>query len=188
MTTTELGSQLDDYLEMVEQPPDQDREGPWRITDDGAADWALRKLARARARQQEVDNLLKDRMDHLRAWHRDASEPLDREVAHWTALLEAYALERREQTGAASVRLPNGELVTRKVNRAVEITDARALLAWLDDQPTELLDRWCKLDPTPQISRLKADVAITSAGVTYEGEVVPGLSVRPEAVKPDVRT
>jgi hypothetical protein len=192
MTVARLEEDLDNYLEEVEDPtggyPLDGGERPWKPTDDSAADWCLRKLARARAQRAEVDNLLKERIEHLRRWHEDATAPLAKEEGHWLGLLEDYALWRREETGAKSVKLPNGELATRLQRAAVEITDAKALLAWLDDQDADLMDRWCKLEPQPQVSRLKEDVAITPAGVCYEGEVIPGLGVRPDVIKVEAHT
>lgn len=192
MHVVRIEEDLDNYLEEVEDPtggyPLDSGERPWKPVDDSAADWCLRKLARARAQRAEVDKLLRERVEHLQRWHQDATAPLLKEEAHWTGLLDEYALWRREETGAKSVKLPNGELATRLYHEAVEITDFKALLAWLDEQDVDLLDRWCKLEPQPQVSRLKDDVAITSAGVCYQGEVVPGLGVRAEAIKTDVRT
>jgi hypothetical protein len=190
---TELEAQLDDYLEQAEDPtggyPLDGGDRPWKVGDDSAADWCLRKLARARARQAEIDALMEERLENLRRWHEQASAPQAQEEAHWTGLLYEYALWRRQETGTASVKLPNGELLTRKTNSggSVEISDAKALLAWLDEHE-DLMDRWCKLEPVPQISRLKPDVAMTPSGVTWEGEVLPGLSVRPEVIKPEART
>jgi hypothetical protein len=192
MTMPQLEQELDDYLEQVEDPtggyPLDSGERPWTITDDSAADWCLRKLARVRARRAEVDMLLADRMEHLRRWHENAIAPLDKDEDHWTGLLAEYALWRRNETGAASVKLPNGELTTRLTDRggAVEVTDAKALLAWLDDHP-DLLEQWCKLEAVPQVSRLKKDVVITASGPTYEGEFVPGLGVRPETIQAQAR-
>lgn len=193
MASVELQNDLDDYLDQAEDPtggyPLDDGERPWKIADDSAADWCLRKLARARARQDEVDDLLKERMEHLSAWYSNVIVPMEKEVGHWVGLLNEYALWRRQETGSASVKLPNGELRTRLHDKGgtVEVSDAKALLAWLDNHE-DLMVAWCKLEPLPQVSRLKDAVVVTAAGVTYEGEVLPGLSVRPETISAEART
>jgi Bacteriophage Mu Gam like protein len=166
--------ELDEFLDDAEAPdswrtwvtaeahPDRvEHPGPWTIPDDGAADWALRKLAKAQAARAEVQRLAKARMTKIQQWLYDVEAPLIHDEAHWGALLSEYALRRRKETGKPSVRLPNGTLGTtlRDKGGSVEIADVAALAAFLDARP-EVEARWCKIDVEPQISRFKDEVEI----------------------------
>lgn len=176
MSTAEYEGALDDFLDDVETPEgyyegDQlvtvedagptVHERPWRIPDDGAADWALRKLARAKARHEEVRQLMIARQEKLREWEQEVLRPIRSDEAHWTALLDEYALRRREETGTPSVKLPNGTLGTtlRDKGGSVEIHDPTALDVFLMANPA-LQKEWCKITAEPQVGRFKTAVRI----------------------------
>ena len=166
--TNPIEDDLDEFLADVEQPPDYHppeveggatSPGPWKIEDDGAADWCLRKLARVMARQAAVRELMQERLRHLQEWEQARLKEPRAEEAHWRGLLDDYALRRREATKQPSVSLPNGVLSTRKSGEAVEVAFEWELLAWLDLIPG-MRARWCKIEPEPQVSRFKDEVDI----------------------------
>lgn len=162
-----IENELDDYLAEAEKPEGYEPEaGPWLPQDDAAADWCLRKLAKAEQQAHELDLLVNDRIEHLRAWYHERHVPLDNEIAHWRAILEDYALRRRERTGAKSVSLPNGELLTRTLNKggAVEIADKSELRRWLEQRP-DREHAWCKIEPEPQVSKIRTEVEMVDGSV-----------------------
>lgn len=179
-TAPENYPELDEYLDHLEQPddyhspevdqyprePDGGPQGPWSVQNDGAADWALRKLAKVKAKRAEVHQLADERLANIHRWSHEVDAPLIADEARWNFLLSDYALRRREETGEKSVKLPNGTLGTTLHNQggAVEITAKAELLAWLATYH-DLEDRWCKIDPEPQVSRIKPEVFIESGAI-----------------------
>jgi hypothetical protein len=181
VSTEPYESDLDDWLDDQERPPDyyesrisdqgetvgnvpEGLRPPWKITDDGAADWALRKLLRAKAEVDKIRLMAQDRIDTIRQWQATVSGPPIGQVAHWRGLLEEYALRRRQETGKPSVKLPNGTLATTEHKATVEITSPEHLLAWLGKN-LPLREVWCKITVEPQVSRLKDQVLATVGSV-----------------------
>lgn len=177
MSTQPIEEDLDAFLDDAERPPGYHEESqdapegadpraPWRIEDDGAADWALRQLGRVLARREQVDRFAKERTDTIKAWHAGQRGSIDHKERRWRGLLERYALERRELTGQPGVKLPNGTLTTLLQNKGgrVDIADPPLLKGWLNLHP-EIQARWCKIDPEPQVSRFKDEVQIVDGSL-----------------------
>lgn len=104
----------------------------WRITDDGAAEWALRKLAEAQAEQEELRLRAEDWTARITAWFTQASKRPAQLSAKMEALLELYALERRAETGTATLTLPSGVVSTREAKPAAGVEDDEAVAEWID--------------------------------------------------------
>lgn len=171
-------SDLDTYLDEVERPPDyygprdeymagatEPFRPPWRPENDAAADWALRKLAKAQSVLADHKQRAAERIANITLWLSAVSRPLEATINHFEGQLKDYALRRREQTGEKSVKLPSGTLGTTLHNKggAVEITAKTELLAWLATYH-DLEDRWCKIELEPQVSKIKAEVFIDNNG------------------------
>ena len=128
------GIELDPDIEPGESPVSLVEHLRWEITDDGAAEWALRKLDEARSNllavNRQADEFaapLRERLARVDEWRRNASEGSRRSVEFFTAHLERWALARRERTGAASQHLPSGAIETRRVPASVKLDDDELL-------------------------------------------------------------
>lgn len=104
----------------------------WRITDDRAAEWVLRKYAAAARRLGELDQELAQYRSDLEAWWRDSGHG-ERQTVQWAeALLARYATEAREaDPDAKTLRLPSGQVKTRQLAAKVTVTDPGAVAAVL---------------------------------------------------------
>lgn len=169
--------ELDDWLDDAERPADyyedqvSDEEAepegarpPWRIEDDGAADWCLRKMQRALGEVAKIQRMAKDRIDNVRAWEEQAQRGPASTVRHWRGLLEEYVLRQRAESGVKSISLPSGSLHTIHHRAGAQVTAPDLLLAWLDRHP-ELRETWCKVTVEPQVSRIKDHVAFVMGSV-----------------------
>ncbi len=181
-------------LDEVDVPPTED--GRWRVGDKAQADWALRKLARARQRHAEVIAISRRQIDKINAavaphitrimeWREEELTKLDREVGNWEALLgEFHRTLLGEDDHEKTVDLPHGTLVARKQPDTWE-TDDEALLAWAEANGVEIIRRKVEVD-RPAMKKVLS--VATTGEVVWGGEMVPGVQVTPGEVKFSVET
>ena len=148
---------------------------PWTITDDRAADWALRKIkeldadtaswsahyARLTEQVARQNEAAKERlMEHLRRYFETVPH-------HMTKTQESYAL-------------PTGKIGVKAVAPGY-VRDDDALLAWAKSNHAELV----QIKESVNWSELKK--LIKAAGEqavdTETGEIVPGVTVTPGGIK-----
>ena len=104
----------------------------WTVEDDGSAEWALRKLTEALDEAAALDASLAAFVAPFHEWaERERSgRKIPERVARWTALLQDYAIRRREATKEATLWLPSGKIATTGRKAAPEIEDPEAVVEW----------------------------------------------------------
>jgi Bacteriophage Mu Gam like protein len=133
-----------DVLEPLagDDPAAVDAGGPWTISDLGAADWAMARLAELEAEAAAV-------VEHANRVRRAADEYEERclsaprrgpngeqwssvrdGIIRFRSLLEAYALEQRAAGNGTTLSLVSGSVTTRKNPERVVITSEAALIDW----------------------------------------------------------
>lgn len=82
----------------------------WAVRDIGAADWAMRRLAKAKTRRNSVSDLFRQQIDQLMAWRDKEFASCDRTTAFFEGALAEWAAAAVEEQGtkARSIRLPHG--------------------------------------------------------------------------------
>jgi hypothetical protein len=84
------------------------------ITDDSAADWALRKLAQLAEHKDEVGTLALAQLNRIRRWQRDEEERIEHSEQFFAGHLAAYMARRTEaDPKLKTLRLPHGNLTAR---------------------------------------------------------------------------
>jgi len=139
---------LDRYL-AYEDHPDDHPVARWSITNDGAAEWALRKLAELEREASAVQLQAEEWVEQITSWAEERGAKLSKSAAFFRDHLERYGLARRELTGAATVELPTGKVATRAGN-------PRAVIG-----SPELLVKCLKRLNRPDLVRVREDVLIS---------------------------
>jgi len=186
-------SSLDDYLSDSTDLAGLEQEH-FKITDDGAASWAMRKLRHIRRQQQSIDATRQQEVDRIDEWHRSATAPLEQSATYFESILSHYALLCREDPddGRKSISLPYGKVSTRNASPKWTV-DAEEFLPWATVNRPHLVRT--KIEPS--MSAIKEDfpgfpvIDGESALITEDGEVVPGIVIfTPEeasvTIKPDL--
>ena len=172
------------------------RAARWEITDQGAATWAMRKLAAAQAEAARILEQYDREKKRLDAWLVRATRPHANTSEFMQDRLERWALAQREANPKqATFHTPAGSVETRVPSSPwkVEVADKEALLQWaLANQRDDLIR------PTlATVTEIRKRVALSGPdGETPEvwdvetGEAVPGLTVEPTRptviVRPEV--
>ena len=181
---------LEEYLlESYEAPEDLDdtENQRFRIQDDNQADWALRKIARARQDMKEAEETAAMEIEKINRWLDGQRDESLRTERFFTALLQEY-YEPRFMTNPdkKTYKLPSGK-VQRRTQQPQFDRDNEALLAWLKQR--EMTD-YIEVKETPKWGELKQQVQVVGEHVVIKdgplkGEIIDGVEVvhRPPTFK-----
>jgi len=153
----------------------------WEIADDGAAVWAMARLAEAAAQLARIDALYLRKKVALDDWRDVAGGRHTRTATFMTGRLTGYALARRAaDPKAKTLDLPDGKVTTRAPSKPwkVTVTDGPALLEWA---VADGRDEYIRPALRP-VSELPVEVVEKDGELRVfdpDGEVVPGLTAVP---------
>lgn len=165
---------LDDDLAHPDRDNYPDRYmGRWQISDDGAAEWAMRRLAEADANLRTLSQQATDWSKRIQEWFEQRAKPLERRADFFRDHLHRYALARREAGAGATLVLPSGKVGTLPGRVRVEVDDA--------------FREWAKANPSHPLVRATYDLAKAEASrelvdkdglaVDGQGEAIPGVKL-----------
>jgi len=173
---------LEEYLlESYEAPEDlADTENQrFRIQDDNQADWALRKIARARQDLKEAEETAAMEIEKINRWLDGQRDESLRTELFFTVLLQEY-YEPRFMTNPdkKTYKLPSGK-VQRRTQQPLFDRDNEALLAWLKQRG---MTDYVEVKETPKWGELKQQVQVVGEHVVIKdgplkGEIVDGVEV-----------
>jgi len=173
---------LEEYLlESYEAPEDLgDTENQrFRIQDDNQADWALRKIARARQDMKEAEETAAMEIEKINRWLDGQRDESLRTELFFTVLLQEY-YEPRFMTNPdkKTYKLPSGK-VQRRTQQPQFDRDNEALLAWLKQRG---MTDYVEVKETPKWGELKQQVQVVGEHVVIKdgplkGEIIDGVEV-----------
>ena len=162
--------------EAIDYDEAEDTVDAWQVQDEAGAEWAIRKIAAAQLRIDNVRKLAESERARLAHWEATATQPdqttidaLTEKLTAWHArILEADA-ERK------TIKLPHGTLSARKKAAGWEWDEA-AYIKWAAKNAPETIKR-----PEPTILKAEAKKR-ADALLKATGEVPPGAT----PIKPTV--
>lgn len=155
------------------------RAARWTITDEGSAEWAMRRLASAEQTITQATLLADEWRSRIDGWLADRTRVARNQAAFFAGQLERFALELRAvDERRKSLPLPSGTVrTTRRAAQAVLI-DEMAFVAWaLRSLEGETLEAVVRTTHKPLVSGIRDVVSLTDHGPVYNGELVPGLVI-----------
>lgn len=174
------------FASLDQLDPAEESDGGFVVHDESSADWAVRKLARARGRQLEVTALAKRQRDAVLAavqpyldpideWAGEEIDRLEKDASFFESLLLTYHRSvLAEDPRAKTIKLPHGTLSSRKLPDRWEF-DEPAFIEWASENADDLLRTKVEIYKAEAKKRLSVD----ELGVVYDGELVPGVVVTP---------
>ena len=160
---------------------DDESRAAYRIPDDSAAGWALRKLAAAEARIGQVTEHAQAEHERIESWHEQATKRPRDDAAYFRGLLADYARRQRLE-GRKNIVLPYGKVSTRTTGGAITADNADEFIEWAEQEGRDDLVTY---SAKPALAAIKAAGLVATdegAVLTPQGEIVPGLKVTPEGV------
>lgn len=165
---------------------DDDLRDRFRVEDDDAANWALRKLRAIRARQTDHERLAEGEIARVRDWLAEVVGPLQRDAAFFEGLLADYARRCRENPddGRKTISLPSGSVTTRQGSPRWTV-NPDAFLPWARQNFPDLI----RVREEPDLASIKAAAtAVDERAVTAAGEIIPGIVIDPATVSVAAKT
>ena len=171
-----------DMIDELTLPGDVDDEEQapqrWSITDDGCADWALKKIKTEKDELERITALAEQEIARLKEQVEKAQRRYEQNTAFLTSMLEQFfdtVEHKKTKTGTESYRLLHGQLV-RKPGGFKPEPDHEKLVAWLRQNGYESL---VKVEESARWGDLKKQITFTGtiATITETGEIVEGVNV-----------
>lgn len=148
----------------------------FKITDDGLAVWAARKLKEAEAECGRIHMSGDAEVDRIHRWQDNALKQPMRDIEFFLGALIDYRIRLQEQEPGRpnTYRIPGAKLFRRKLPDQIVITDDAALIEWAKGD--ERLVDVVRTSERALVSELKKVVEIKGDRIMGpEGDVVPGV-------------
>lgn len=161
--------------ELQSMPDEQERQ-KFKIENIEQANWAVRKIAAARAAIREREELARAEIERIKRWLEDETQELQRDIEFFEGLLKEYHVKQlAKDSKAKTIKLPYGVLKMRKQQPKIERNDEQ-LKAWAkENKPDVLIPQEPKLDwaGLKKVLKIAGDKMIDPD----TGEAVPGVTV-----------
>lgn len=159
-------------------PGEEQRPQRWSITDDGCADWALKKIKAEKDELDRITSLAEQEIARLKEKVEKAQRRYEQNTTFLTSMLEQFfdtVEHKKTKTGTETYRLLNGQLV-RKPGSFKPEPDHEKLVAWLRENGHEDL---VKVEESARWGDLKKKLSFVGTVATIEetGEVVEGINI-----------
>ena len=178
MPNEQMEQSLEDFLATVGQPEGFDFSNAFAINNDDEALWAMRRLAQAQRRIDEVKRQAQVELDRINSWVEANTVANGQTVEYFERILGDYLMRVRENDadGRKSLDFPDGKVTSRVVAPKVEVTDLDLFLSWAEHNEK---DEWVRV-------KREANLAVIKQGVDYaEGAVLdPTTGVAIEGLAP----
>jgi len=176
---------LNDYLlDAYDEPQEQERE-QFKIENDDMANWAIRKIAKARREFAEAEQQAERETERIDAWLAGKRKEWERAEEFFTGLLTAYYLpQHMEDPQRKTFKLPAGAFQVRAQQPEYQRDDA-ALVQWLE---SHVMPDYLEVVKKPKWGELKKIIETKGGVATVAGEVVGGIMVVPRGLKFTVAT
>lgn len=154
---------------------DPERQEHFRIHDDGAAAWAMRKLRAVHRRVADIEAIAAAERARIDAWAADATRSHQREVDYFTGLLLDYGRRQRDEEDRKTISTPYGSIRSRAGSLKWTI-DPDGFLPWAETNRPDLI----RVRKDPDLSAAKKDLKLSDTLDPFDpstGEAVPGVTV-----------
>jgi hypothetical protein len=168
---------LIDTVEQFGVPEEQEQRERFKIETKDQAAWALRKMSRIKAEQDENIQTAQAEIERITSWRDEENGKLERSISFFEGLLYEYFVQLRgDDPKLKTMKLPHGTLKMRAQQPQYEYDES-------------LMLPWAKKN-LPEAVVVKESVAKTPVKkhIKETGEMVPGVQMveRPEKFSVEV--
>jgi len=173
-------------LEAFEEPQQSEERERFRLTDENMANWALRKVAKARAEYEEAAKVAEAEVRRIDDWLNSRKRDLERTEEFFGGLLTGYYLpQHMENPRQKTFKLPAGQVQIR-AQQPDYVRDEARLIAWLKGNDmagyVEIVEKLRWGDLKKQLKQLGDKM------LSPDGEVVDGILVVDRGLKVNIVT
>lgn len=169
--------------ELLEVDQLQDAEQQFEITDINGLNWAFRKLTALKAQEKEVTTLANVERDRIAEWEKGELISVHNSITFFESHIQRYHAEQlAADPKQKTISTPYGKSKTRKSKETPDKGDEALLLDYvIQNDLAEFIKnsvKWADLKRTLKIVEISGEKVI----VDENGQIVPGVTVKPESI------
>lgn len=158
-------------------------ENKFEITDLNSLNWAFRKVAALKSKEKEIKQLADIERERIADWERGELSSITGSLEFFHNLISQYHAKQLEQDPKAkTISTPYGKSKTRKSSEAPEKQDEEQILQYvIENELDEYIKnsvKWADLKKSLKIVEISGEKVV----VDENGQLVPGVTVKPESI------
>lgn len=172
-------------IELMEVEEIQSQETNFEITDINSLNWAFRKLAALQSKAKEIKQLANVERERIAEWEKGELSSLHNSISFFESLVTTYhSKQLAEDPKAKTISTPYGKAKSRKTKEQPEMQNEEEFLQYLfENELDEFIKNSVKWGDFKKASKTKiAEISDEKVVIDENGQIVPGLSVKPESI------
>lgn len=170
-------------LELMEVEEIQSQEQRFEITDLESLNWAFRKISALKTEEKNIKQLANVERDRINVWEQQELSPIHNSISFFEGLIQKYHAEQlAENPKTKTISTPYGKSKTRKSKEAPEKENEEVLLQYvIENEMDDYIEnsvKWADLKKSLKITEISGEKVV----VDENGQLVPGVSVKPESI------
>lgn len=155
----------------------------FEITDLNSLNWAFRKLSALKSKEKEIKQVANVERDRIADWEKGELTSIHNSVSFFEGLVTAYhAKQLAEDPKAKTISTPYGKAKSRKSSESPEKENEEAILQYvIENEMEEYIKnsvKWADLKKSLKIVEISGEKVV----VDENGQLVPGVTVKPESI------
>lgn len=169
--------------ELLEVDQLQDAEQQFEVTDINGLNWAFRKISALKAKEKEITTLANVERDRITQWEQSELKPIHNDISFFETHIRRYHMEQlAADPKQKTISTPYGKSKTRKSKETPDKGDEALLLDYvIQNDLAEFIKnsvKWADLKKTLKIVQIGDEKVV----VDENGQMVPGVTVKPESI------
>lgn len=162
----------------------QSQEQKFEISDLNSLNWSFRKIAALKQQEKEIKQLADVERERINTWEQDSLNPIHNSISFFEGLVQAYHAKQlaEDPKKNKTISTPYGKSKTRRSSESVEKQNEELLLEYVfENDLGEFIKssvKWADLKKSLRIVEISGEKVI----VDENGQIVPGVSVKPESI------
>lgn len=176
-------NQLQQMEVEVDVNPISDEESRFVVTDLSSLTWVFKKLKKEKDKEKEIKQVAAEQRQEILEWERSELSTISNRVEFFENMISQYHAKQLEaDPKAKTISTPYGKSKTRKSKEAPEKGNEEAILQHviengMDDYIKNSV-KWADLKKSLKVVEVSGD----KVAVDENGQLVPGVSVKPESI------
>jgi hypothetical protein len=170
-------------IELMEVEEIQSQEVKFEITDINSLNWAFRKLSALKSKEKEIKQLGDVERERIAQWERSELSTITSSLEFFENMIAVYhANQLAQDPKTKTISTPYGKSKSRKSKEAPEKENEDAILQHviengMDDYIKNSL-KWDDFKKAVNIVEISGEKVV----VDENGQLVPGMTVKPESI------
>ncbi|MCM3567881.1 host-nuclease inhibitor Gam family protein [Neobacillus mesonae] len=170
-------------IELMEVEEIQAQESKFEIMDINGLNWAFRKLSALKSKEKEIKQLADIERDRIARWEQEELNPIVNSISFFESHIQLFHSQQlAEDPKAKTISTPYGKSKSRKTKEVPDKADESAILQHviengMDEYIKNSL-KWADFKKAVKIVEVSGEKAV----VDENGQIVPGMTVKPESI------